>query len=356
MRAIVRQAYGGPEQLLLREVPRPEPAAGQVRVRVRAFGLNRAEQYFRTGAWGDVAEISGIECVGEVDEDPSGRLGRGQRVLALMGGLGRTLPGSYAEFTCVPARHVVPVRTTLPWEVLAVLPESYATAWSCLHAVLAIDEGQRLLVRGANSALGRAALDLARLQGVRATATVRDLSRAHLARELGAEDVLVEDGDIAATLPSSFDAVLDLVGASTLQDSMRVLRRGGRACLAGFLGGGEPLAELDPVLQLPSGRLLGVFASAFAYGTPDWPLDDVPFQRLVDHAEAGRLRLAPSRVFSLEEIVDAHRILDAQAGQGKVVVVVDGRPSGAGQSSSPQVIVGSGRKDEQTISPTLSPP
>ena len=97
MRAIVREAYGGPENLTLREVPLPEPGAGEVRIRIKAFGINRAETYMRRGAWGDVAAISGIECVGEIDADPSGTFARGQKVAAIMGGLGRTRPGSYGK-------------------------------------------------------------------------------------------------------------------------------------------------------------------------------------------------------------------------------------------------------------------
>ncbi|HEY9023588.1 MAG TPA: zinc-binding dehydrogenase, partial [Burkholderiaceae bacterium] len=270
MRAIVRKAYGGPEQLEIREVPTPTPAPGQVLVRVKAFGLNRAEQYFRTGAWGEVAAISGIECVGEVEHDPEGRLDRGQRVIALMGGMGRSIAGSYAEFACVPAASVVPVRSALPWERLAALPESYATAWSCLHDNLRIAPGERLAVRGANSALGQAALALARQHGVATIATVRELARADVARALGAGEVLAEDGALAARLPG-LDAVLDLVGTSTVLDSLRAARRGGRVCLAGFLGGGAPLERFDPIAHLPSGRALSFFGSAFVYGTPEYP-------------------------------------------------------------------------------------
>ena len=94
---------------------------------MRAFGINRAEQYFRQGLWGDVDPISGIECVGEVDSDPSGGLLPGQRVLALMGGMGRTRPGSYADYVCVPAANVVPVRSRLDWSELGALPCS--TSW-----------------------------------------------------------------------------------------------------------------------------------------------------------------------------------------------------------------------------------
>jgi len=97
MRAIVFEEYGGPEKLIIKDLPVPEPGNGDVRVKVKAFGINRAETYMRKGVWGDVVRVSGIECVGEVDFDPSGVWRPGQKVAAIMGGLGRTRNGSYAE-------------------------------------------------------------------------------------------------------------------------------------------------------------------------------------------------------------------------------------------------------------------
>src|SRR5579871_5693661 len=115
MRAIVIKRYGGPEVLAIEERPDPEPTAGQVLVEVKAFGLNHAEVYFRKGIWGDVAEISGIECVGIVKADPDRRLAVGQKVMALVGGMGRSINGSYAELVSVPASNLVAVDTDLPW-------------------------------------------------------------------------------------------------------------------------------------------------------------------------------------------------------------------------------------------------
>lgn len=124
MRAIVIKQYGGPEVLAIEERPAPKAKPGHVVIEVKSFGLNHAEIYFRKGVWGDVAEISGIECVGLVKEDPEGRFYPGQKVAALVGGMGRSMPGSYAELTSVPSTNVVPIKTDLAWEDSAALPQS----------------------------------------------------------------------------------------------------------------------------------------------------------------------------------------------------------------------------------------
>lgn len=324
MKAIVRQQYGGPEQLRIMEVPDPVAGHDEVLVRVRAFGINRAEQYFRQGQWGEVAAISGIECAGEVVRDPSGRLQAGQRVFALMGGMGRSRSGSYAELVAVPAANVVPIRSALGWGALAAIPESYATAWSCLFDNLSLRRGDTVLIRGATSALGLAALNLARHAQAHVVATVRHAGRESAALDNGADDVLVEDGGIADGLrslaPAGVDAVLDLIGTQTLPESLRLARRGGRVCVAGFLGGHAPIERFDPLQHLPSGRQLSFFGSAFVYGTAEYPLTDIPFQRIVDLVEAGELRAKPAQVFAFNDIQTAHRMLDAGTAGGKMVV------------------------------------
>lgn len=326
MKAIVRQGYGGPEQLRIEDVADPTAGDGEVLVRVRAFGLNRAEQYFRMGLWGEVAAISGIECVGTVQADPSGRLSQGQTVLALMGGMGRSRSGSYAERVAVPASNVVPVSTSLEWDRLAALPETFATAWSCLHDNLAITRGDLVLVRGATSALGQAAVQLATLAGAKVIATLRTPQREPLVRALGATWSVPEGPTLAQAVreiaPKGVDAVLDLIGTTTVLQSLQLARRGGRVCLAGFLGGGEPLASLDPIRDLPSGRHLSFFGSAFVYGTPEYPLTDIPFQQLVDWAQSGQLQAQPARTFAFERIQEAHRLLDSESAGGKIVVTL----------------------------------
>src|SRR5579871_3859940 len=132
MRAIVIERSGGPDVLTIVQRPDPEPRPGHVLIEVKAFGVNHAELHMRKGEWPEAVEISGIECVGMVRADPSGRLSPGQSVVAFMGGMGRTINGSYAELVSVPAGNVLPVKTGLAWEKLAAIPESYATAWVAL--------------------------------------------------------------------------------------------------------------------------------------------------------------------------------------------------------------------------------
>src|SRR5262245_15943859 len=244
MSAIVITRYGGPEVLELRRIPIPEATAGTAVVRVRAFGLNHAETYFRAGAWGDVAKVTGIECAGEIADPGDTGLAPGQRVFALMGGMGRSIDGSYAGYVRAPAHHVVAIDSQLSWTELAALPESYATAWVLLHDNLACRAGDTLVVRGGTSALGQAAINLARALDVRVIATTRSADKRGVLEALGAEPV-IDAPELAPALRArtgGADAVLDLVGTRTLLDSLRIARYGGRVAMAGFLGGGGPIA------------------------------------------------------------------------------------------------------------------
>jgi NADPH:quinone reductase len=325
MRAIVIKQYGGPDVLAIEERPDPRPKAGHVVIEVKAFGLNHAEVYFRQGAWGDVAEISGIECVGLARSDPDGRFAAGQKVMAIVGGMGRSLDGSYAELVRVPASNVAAVTSDLPWEALAAIPESYATAWTALIGILALAPDQTVAIRGATSALGQAAVNIAAQAGARVIATTRNASRAAMLEALGASDVLVEAPDLASKLrerlPQGIDAVLDIVGNTTILDSLALLRRGGHACLVGFLGGGGPLA-LEPVFQIPSGRQLSFFASALVTGTPDFPLSEIPFQTIVERVAAGAYKAKPAQVLRFDQIQAGHRLLETGGAGGKIVVTI----------------------------------
>ena len=325
MKAILRTSFGGPEVLNIAEHPAPEPRNGHVLIEVRAFGLNHAELYMRSGNWAEAAPISGIECAGVVRACPGAEFVAGQKVVALMGGMGRTLNGSYAELTSVPVSNVVAIESKLSWEQLAAIPESYATAWACLIGNLGITAGQSLLIRGATSSLGKAALDIAANAGVRVLTTTRRSERFAELKRLGAGHVLLESPDLPSELtklyPEGLDAVLELVGNSTLLSSMTVVRPGGRVCLAGFLGGLAPMREFNPLVQMPS-RVHFSFFGSFMFGTPGFPLTDVPMQEIVGRAQAGKYRVKPARVFGFSEIAEAHRLMEAGEANGKLVVVV----------------------------------
>ncbi|WP_033825249.1 zinc-binding dehydrogenase [Kitasatospora sp. MBT63] len=325
MKAIVISAHGGPEVLTLTELPDPVPADGEVLVRVRAFGLNHAEAYMRAGAWGQVAAVTGIECAGTVESDPSGRLPAGTTVVAVLGGMGRTRNGSYAELVTVPAGNVVEVRSGLGWAELAAVPEVYATAWSGLFGNLELRSGETVLVRGATSALGQAAVSLAVDHGARVVATTRSAGHRALLRELGAHQVLIDDGRLTPQVRDggiTVDAVLDIVGNSVLRDSLALVRPRGRVCQIGFLGGFDPVPDFDPIADLPSGVRLSFFASAFVLGTPEFPLTDVPLDEIYAKVEAGALPAGPVRVFRFEEIVEAHRVMESGTALGKMAVTV----------------------------------
>src|SRR6185369_9384495 len=174
MRAIVLEKFGGLDSLVHTEIPRPRPRDGDVVIAVKAFGINHAEMHMRRGEWAEAAEVSGIECVGIVDSCPTGEFAVGATVAALMGGLGRTINGSYAEYTRVRASNVALIEADLPWSQLAAIPETYASAWTCLFRNLELTSGQTLVIRGATSSFGQAAVKLAVRCGARVIATSRN--------------------------------------------------------------------------------------------------------------------------------------------------------------------------------------
>jgi len=339
MKAIVISAYGPVENLVIRKVPLPVPSPGTARIRIRAFGVNHAEMHMRRGEWAESVPISGIECVGTIDDCPGGEFPIGSAVASVMGGLGRTISGSYAEYTVARVENIVLLAETvneselpLPWDQLAALPESYCTAWTCLFRNLGLEKGHTLLIRGATSAFGRAALNLAVHAGATVVATSRNESKFNELKALGAADAVLEGPGLPARLSgegkvAKFDRVLELVGNSTLLESLTLVRRHGRLCLAGWLGGLEPIKDFNPLLQMASGIHFSFFGS-FVFGTPEFPLWDVPLQAIVTAVAEGKFDAKPWKVFRFSEIREAHRHMEEGLARGKMVVVVDAEAQG----------------------------
>ncbi|MCP2163543.1 NADPH:quinone reductase [Goodfellowiella coeruleoviolacea] len=322
MRAVVLDGPGPVEALRVRTVPVPEARPGWVRVKVAAFGLNRSEYHLRTGQASNPVFpiIPGIEAVGTVDAAPGGEYEPGQQVAAMMGGMGRAFDGGYAEYTVVPASAVVPVRTDLDWATLGALPEMLQTAHGSLHTGLAIQPGQTILVRGGTSSVGVAAAVLAKHAGLTVLATTRDPGRLAALREHGVDHPVLDTGSIAEEVrrivPGGVDAALELVGANTLPDTLRATAVRGTVCFTGMLSDNWVIPDFYPMAVIPN----GVRLTAYSGESSDLPAE--AFQRYVDLVAAGELPVRVHRVYALDEIAEAHRVMANGEAIGKLVVRV----------------------------------
>jgi len=321
MKAVVLHSPGAPDQLRLEERAVPTPTTGQVLLRVRAFGLNRSELMTRKGLSPGVQlpRILGIECVGEVVQDPSGEYAPDQQVAALMGGLGRDYDGSYAEYTVVPKAIIYPFRSSLPWAQLGAIPEMFQTVYGSLHLALKIQPGQTLLIRGGTSSIGLLAAQLASQAGLTVLATTRRADRADLLQTNGATHVLVDDGQVReqvrALFPQGVDRALELVGATTLHDTLTCLKPGGLGCMTGMLSESWSLPDFAPMEFIPATVALTIYDS----GQVTAPASAL--QAFIDSVEASQVKLGISRTFSLDDLVAAHQLMDSNAAGGKIVVV-----------------------------------
>lgn len=323
MRAAVVFAPGPPEVLDVREWPAPEPKRGEVLIRVRAFGLNRAELFTRRGDSGAAVpwpRVIGIECVGEVVQAPGTTFEPGQKVAALMGGMGREFDGSYAEYTRVPQRSVFRIETDLEWRTLGALPEMFQTAQGSLRTGLRAEPGEAILIRGGTSSVGLTVASLARRAGITVAATTRSRDKREVMERAGVDHVILDEGGslvepVREALGRGADAVLDLVGTTTLADSLRCAGPGGRVCMTGILGGEWVWPEFEPFLDIPT----GVFLTAYSGGSGN--VTAAELQAYVDDVASGSVPVALDRTFTLDEIVAAHSYMESNRARGKIVVL-----------------------------------
>jgi NADPH:quinone reductase-like Zn-dependent oxidoreductase len=314
---------GGPEVLQVRDLPVPAIREGWSLVEVKAFGLNRSELRTRQGHSPSVTfpRVLGIECVGVVAASSDPGVPEGTTVAAVMGEMGREFDGGYAEYALLPNSLLMPIATTLPWEVFAALPETYLTAQGALDALgIGSGHGERLLIRGGTSSVGMAAASIAAGQGIETAATTRRRGKAGALSAIGVAHVLVEGDELLApqvqrVWPEGPDRILDLVGASTALDSLRLVRPGGTVCVAGSLSGWL-VPEFEPIAMIPSGTKLTAFHSDTLKGDAGAEV----LRRVVRAVEAGAYRPNIDRVFRLDDLVSAHRRMEHNEATGKLVV------------------------------------
>lgn len=322
MKAVVLTAPCRAEEMVITSVEIPDVRPGWVLIRVKAFGINHSEVLLRRF---EVAHpyihkpiIPGIECVGVVADPSDSRFYKGQRVIALMGGMGRSFNGSYAEYTIVPQSHVFAVESSLPDSELAAIPESFYTAWGSLKLSLQICPNDLLLVRGATSTVGLAAIQLAKAVGARVVATTRSQYKAQMLMGYGADGVVTEGENFRHRFlkryPQGATKVLELIGAATLRDSLAVTSLHGIVCHTGLLGGLYGLKDFDPIKEIPS----GVYLTGFYSNSPT----QMQIDEMMDIIAQGRIRPIISAEFPFSRIAEAHLLAEQRSQAGKIVVTL----------------------------------
>ena len=315
MKAVKIYQAGGPEQLIYQDVPTPDIKEGWSLVKIKGFGINHSEIFTREGKSPSVQfpRILGIECVGEVVQSSTPALAVGQKVVSIMGEMGRAFDCSYAEYVLLPNEQIYPVHTDLDWTTLAAIPETYYTAFGSLQQ-LRIAPQDRVLVRGAGSGVGIAFARLLKTQfpHVVLHGSTRNPAKATRLQAVGFDGVITEaDGKLQTD--QRYDKILELVGPATLRDSFSHINEHGIVCNTGQLGNVWGVDDFDSIVELKNNSYLTAFYSG--------NVSQAKLDAMFDYIRQFSVKILIERVFTLEQVPEAHRFLQSADGFGKVVVM-----------------------------------
>ena len=248
--------------------------------------------------------ILGIEAVGLVEEAPGGEFKKDDVVATAMGGMGRLFDGGYAEYTCVPVNQVQVIKTKLSWELLGALPEMMNTAWGCLFKSLRLQKDDHLLIRGGTTSVGLAAAAIAKSLCASVAVTTRKPEREGMLKAHGADEVYIDDGSIAEEIrkrhPEKYSKILELVGVTTLADSMKCAQDSGIVCCAGIAGGKWVFENFYPNAVIPTSVCLTTFSSSVGQFMV------TPLEQIARQVFEGTIKI-PIKTYTFDQIVEAHQ-------------------------------------------------
>ncbi|KAF2115261.1 chaperonin 10-like protein [Lophiotrema nucula] len=327
MKAVVMRDAGPPDVLKIEQLPIPTAKEGQVLIKIKASGLNRSELFTRQGHSPGLQfpRVLGIEACGIVEDAPgSSQFKKGDVVATAMGGMGRQFDGGYAEYTVVPAGQVQKLDINIDdvgkivgWDMLGAAPEMLQTSYGSLHTALQLKKGEKLLVRGGTTSVGLAASAIAKSMGVEVMSTTRSKAREAMLKDYGADIVVVDSGSVAEEVrkvwPNGADKVLELIGVTTLDDSLQSVRQGGVVCMTGIVGNKWSYDNFNPMEHIPT----GVYLTAYSGGPDDFM--NTPLNELVKGMMEGKLKIPIGKTFKLDEAVEAHTLMESNKAGGKVV-------------------------------------
>ena len=321
-------------------------------VKIKAFGINRAEIFTRQGDSPSVKlpRVIGIECVGVVEEPSNSDFKKGDKVFSMMNGMGREFDGSYAEYILIPKNQVYRLpneksffknidnielknkeqlkekfsknleitEENIFWSEIAAYPELYYTAYGSLFKSLKLKEGETLLVRGGTGSVALAAIHLAKAINVRVIATSRSASKEQFLKGKGADEVIVGnenfDENLKKLFPDGVDKVLELIGRPTLKSSLKSVKQGGIVCMTGCLGGWI-IEDFEPLVDIISESYLTSFDST--------NINKDTVNEMFEFIEKYNIKPCISKIFTLDEISLAHKYLESNSANGKVIIMTE---------------------------------